>query len=192
MKTSKILVGALAVSLAAASAFAHGGATGVVKERMDAMGALKDAMKALSPMMQGKTPYDADFVGQQAAIIGKHAGTDLTELFPEGTLDKPSEARPEIWESWSDFERLAEELATLSEGLALASKNGLMMAGNSSTGMMGSGNHAMMGNQGGMMMQGGMAKTPSLEELSKMPADGVFMMLSQSCSACHTLYRVEK
>ena len=44
---------------------------------------------------------------------------------------------------------------------------------------------SMMG--GGMMMGG----VPGREELSEMPADGVFMMLSQSCSACHTRFRSE-
>ena len=196
MKTSKILAGALAASMVAAAAFAHGGATGVVKQRMDSMVAIKDAMKVLTPMMQGKTPYDATVVDQQAKVIGKHAGTSLTDLFPNGSLDKPSEARPEIWENWSDFRDLAEQLNIYSKGLSLAAENGLMMAEGMHNGSMMQG--GMMGAQGGgmmqgsMMMQGGMSGTPDLEALSKMPADGVFMMLSQSCSTCHTRYRVEK
>lgn len=184
MKTSKILASAIVASLAAVSAFAHGGATGVVKQRMEAMGAIKDAMKVLTPMMQGKTAYDANLVNQQAEVIGKHAGEALTSLFPEGSLDKPTEARPEIWKDWADFKDLAEQLHIYSEGLALAAENGLMMAGGTQGGM--------MGNQSGMMTQGGMMGGSGREELSEMPADGVFMMLSQTCSTCHTRYRVEK
>ena len=30
-----------------------------------------------------------------------------------------------------------------------------------------------------------------LEELSELPADGVFTMISQTCSVCHTKYRAE-
>lgn len=197
MKTSTLLAGAMAASLAAAAAFAHGGATGVVKQRMDAMVMIRDAMKVLTPMMQGKTPYDAAVVKEQARVIGAHGGDALTDLFPEGSLDKPSEARPEIWENWSDFQDLATQLSVYSEGLELAAENGLMMAGESQGdsmmqgGMMGN-QSGMMGSQGGMMMQGGMSGTPDPEMLAAMPADGVFLRLSQSCSACHTLYRVEK
>lgn len=196
MKTSTLLAGAVAASMVAAAAYAHGGAMGVVKQRMDAMVMIRDAMKVLTPMMQGKTPYDAAVVKEQAGVIGAHGGDALTDLFPEGSLDKPSEARPEIWENWSDFQDLAMQLSVYSEGLALAAENGLMMAAESQGdsmmqgGMMG--NHGgMMGSQGGMM-QGGKSGTPGPEMLAAMPADGVFLMLSQSCSACHTLYRVEK
>lgn len=190
MKISKILAGAALASMVSVTAFAHGGATGVVKERMEAMSALKEAMKVLTPMMQGKTSYDADLVVRQAKIIGKHSGSELTELFPKGSLEKPSEARPEIWENWSDFQNLANQMSTYSEGLALAAGNGLQMAGSTQSGGMMQG--GMMGGQSGMMMQGGMGQSPDLEALSQMPADGVFTMVSQACSSCHTRYRVEK
>lgn len=197
MKTRKILASATVASMVAATALAHGGATGVVKQRMDAMGAIRGAMKVLTPMMQGKATYDAEVVEQQAKVIGAHGGAALTELFPEGSLDMPTEARAEIWENWSDFQSLAAQMSLYSEGLARAAENGLMTAGQGHMGsmmqggMMGS-QGGMMGNQGGMMLQGAMSETPDPEALASMPADGVFMMLGQTCSACHTRFRVEK
>ncbi|MCP4407303.1 MAG: cytochrome c, partial [Gammaproteobacteria bacterium] len=52
-----------------AGAIAHGGATAIVKERMDAMSAISKAMKTISQMMQGKEPYDAAAVRLNAATI---------------------------------------------------------------------------------------------------------------------------
>ncbi len=180
----KLTTGAALASMIAVAALAHGGATGIVKERMDGMSAMKDAMKTLTPMMQGKTPYDAATVQRAAEAIGRHAGDSMTRLFPEGSGGKPSEAKPAIWQDWDAFAELAEQLHTYAEGLALAADNGLMTAGaGQGSGMMGGA--SMMG--GGAMMGG----IPGREELSEMPADGVFMMLGQTCSACHTRFRSE-
>ncbi|WP_171182114.1 cytochrome c [Ruegeria sp. HKCCD8929] len=203
MIITRLTTGAIVASLIAVSALAHGGATGIVKERMDGMSAMKESMKILTPMMQGKVPYNEQTVRREAEKIGHHAGESLTKLFPKGSDDKPSEAKPAIWRDWDAFSELAEQLHAYSEGLALAAGNGLMMSGSAlGAGMMAGsetmmGGSAMMGNSmmgsdtmmgAGMMPEG----TPGLEELSEMPADGVFMMLSQACSACHTRFRSEK
>ena len=50
MNILKMTTGVALVSLFAAAALAHGGATGIVKERMDGMSAMKDSMKVLTPM----------------------------------------------------------------------------------------------------------------------------------------------
>jgi cytochrome c556 len=68
---------------AATAALAHGSATGIVKERMDGMIVLRDSMKAMGPMMQGRLDYDADVVRTQAASIRQHSGDALYSLFPE-------------------------------------------------------------------------------------------------------------
>ncbi|KAE9625892.1 c-type cytochrome [Parasedimentitalea maritima] len=188
MKLSKLAAGAAIVSSLAVTALAHGGATGIVKERMDGMGVMKQSMKVLTPMMQGKTPYDASVIRNEAEKIGGHAGEALTKLFPEGTHGKPSEARPEIWNDWDGFAGLAEQLRAVSEGLVLAADNGMM------TTDAGQGTSLMGGSMMGSGMMGSstmMGKVPSEKELSEMPADGVFMMLSQTCSACHTRFRAE-
>ncbi|MCK0170962.1 cytochrome c [Aliiroseovarius sp. S1123] len=204
MKTNKLLMGAMAASVlavASQSVLAHGGAMGIVKERMDGMGVMKEAMKVLTPMMQGKVDYDADVVRDRAGDISQHAGTTMTKLFPEGSTDAPSEAKLEIWQDWESFAALAEQLRVTADGLAAASDNGLMMAGNAPAdgGMMAGQGGAMMGSgmmagQGTGMMGSGMmgGQGAGMMDFADMPADGVFTMMGQVCSACHTRFRAEK
>lgn len=192
MKKLVIAGTALAIGLAGA-VYAHTGATGVVKERMDGMAAMGKAVKAITPIMRGQVSYDAEQVRAFAEEVRGHSGKAMTTLFPDGSDGMPSEAKSSVWTDWEEFEELAEQLHRLSEGLAMAADNGLMTA-SSSTGdvgsMMGTGN--MMGagtTMGGNMMDD--IGTMGFEELAEMPADGVFTMISQTCSACHTKYRAE-
>ena len=59
-------------------AWAHGGATGIVKERMDAMTSLSKSVKKLTPIMRGRTDYNADTVQQEAEKIAKLGSSHLT------------------------------------------------------------------------------------------------------------------
>ncbi|MFA3920677.1 c-type cytochrome [Ruegeria hyattellae] len=192
MKTERLFLGAVVASVLAVinqSVFAHGGATGVVKERMDGMGVMKEAMRVLTPMMRGQVDYDAAVVRERSEDISRHAGEALTRLFPEGSLDAPSEAKPEIWQDWDAFSAMAEKLRVTADGLAEASENGLEMSGEAPA------VGGIMGDQGGSMMGGGMmgiGAGSDMMDLSQMPADGVFTMMGQVCSACHTRFRVEK
>ena len=171
-------------------ALAHTGATGVVKERMDGMAAMEKAVKAVTPVMRGKVEYDAEQVRNFAEQVQMHSGEAMTSLFPEGSGGMPSEARASIWSEWEEFEALAALLRTQSEGLSLAADNGLMrgdMPASNGGSMMGTG--SMMGGQS--MMSGSPMNNVGLEELAGMPADGVFTMIAQTCTACHTKYRAE-
>ena len=64
-----ILIASAAVITASAAAFAHSGATGVVKERMDQMKAVAASMKAIGGMIKDAVPYDAGVVKVEAAKI---------------------------------------------------------------------------------------------------------------------------
>ena len=46
----------------------------------------------------------------------------IPSLFPEGSLNSKSQARPEIWQRWSEFEASAKNLAIWSERLRDAAK----------------------------------------------------------------------
>lgn len=159
-----------ALAALTAGAFAHGGATGIVKQRMDGMTTISDATKTLASMMRGAQPYDADAVSEAAGIIRSHAGDALTDLFPEGSLNHPSEAKPVIWTDWSEFEALATRLADVATGLEMAAGNGL------------SGDSASAGGLAGL--------TP--EQMSDRPPDVIFKALAQTCSDCHGKFRVKK
>ena len=183
MKIKRIIASAAAIGIASA-AIAHTGATGIVKERMVAMSAMGDAVKAIAPMMSGEATYDAAAVRNAAEVIGEHAGPSMTRLFPEDADNKASYVKDAIWEDWETFAELAERLHTYSEGLALSAGNGLAASqdGMANAGAM-MGSDSMMG--GGMMADGTMGR----EELADMPADAVFAMVSDTCSACHTRFR---
>ncbi|KAJ01746.1 cytochrome C [Sulfitobacter mediterraneus] len=192
MKTTNIAL-ALVASITAGVALAHGGATGIVKERMDGMAAMQKAVKAVTPIMRGQAEYDADAVRSFAAAVEIHSGEAMTKLFPEGTGGKPSEAKDEVWSDWEGFEALAMDLETLGEALATAADNGLaaQASGASSGSMMGTG--TMMGGQStmGSMMGQTDVEMMDADMLASMPADMLFTRISQTCSACHTKYRAE-
>ncbi len=189
MTIRKLMLSGAATAVLAVGAWAHSGATGVVKERMEAMKSMGEAVKTLKPMMSGEAAYDADAVRKAARQIAAQSGHEMTALFPEGSDDAPSEVLPTVWSDRERFEYLADALEQAALGLEQAADNGLH-AGQS--GMMG-GQSGMMGDQSGMMGQGGMmggqAGMMSADHLGQMPADGVFVMMTQVCSACHDRFR---
>lgn len=186
----------LSAALASGVVLAHGGATGVVMERMELMKELKGAMKSLSDMFSGKADYDAAKVREAAAVLEAAAGETMTGLFPEGSLHGPTEAKPEIWQEWTRFQGLADDLGVYSRALAASADNHGGTGSQGSGTMMGADN--MMGTQsmmGGDSMMGGsgmMGGAPSAEHLAQMPSEMVFKMVTDTCSSCHTRYRVEK
>ena len=118
MKISTIL--GLAISTAVLVGFspfanAHEGATGIVKERMDAMSAMGKATKAISERLRANRNLPA--IKGDAAAIQAAAG-QIPAWFPPGSNASPTDAKPEIWTAWDDFvakaKRLDHESATLS------------------------------------------------------------------------------
>lgn len=181
---------AAGLTVTSIAAIAHGGATGVIKERMDAMVDMKDSMKTVSDMFKGKTPYDAEQVKAAADVIKGHSGEALTSLFPQGSLQHPSEAKAIIWEEWERFSGLANRLGVLSEGLSKAADNAASpMQQKTEMG------HAGMMGKSSMMASADMmgeSMNHSAEEYGKMPVDRVFKMVTDNCSSCHTRFRKEK
>lgn len=102
----------------ASPALAHGGATGIVKTRMDAMGMIGKAAKAIQLMLIGKTPYAPERIIAAAEVIKAHGGAALTRHFPKGSLQAPTEAVPAIWTEWDTFSKEAEQLAIRAGTLA--------------------------------------------------------------------------
>lgn len=191
----------LCVAFVTSVVMAHGGATGIVKKRMDFMESMGDAMKEITAMMRGKQAYDAGRLRALAGTVGDHGGEALTKLFPEGSLDKPTEALPAIWTDWERFSALADRLSDYATALQAAAENerpasaagmsgGMMQGGG---GMMGDGENAMTGGamMGNSMMGTGQAG-PSVEHLATMPPDAAYMHLAQVCAACHEDFRKEK
>jgi cytochrome c556 len=204
---------ALAASAVAAVAMAHNGATGVVLERMNGMTAMRDTVAELAPMMQGAVPYDAFIVSEGAAVIAGHAGETMLSLFPEGSLEGVTYAKPEIWTNWQDFAALAEEMRVYADALSKAAPNGLEpasapptdMAGMDHTGMamppaeetnLGFSVAELMGygeKTAGSPISQGQADPASLAlTLSSLAANDLFTRISGTCSSCHSQFRAGK
>lgn len=202
MKQTRIAAVA-ATALIGASAFAHNGATGAVMERMMGMSAMRDAMAALTPMMQGTAPYDVRAVQEHAAAIMAHSGANMTALFPADGDNAASYVKPEIWSEWEDFERMAEELRLYAEGLALAAPNGLeapapaaMPMSERMAAMMPEPEPPrltvaqLMGVEPRPGAASAAAEAPDGGiDWSAMAAPAAFEMVGQVCSACHAQFR---
>ena len=94
--------------------FAHEGAEGVVKERMDRFKENKKAMKAIKGNLAG----DTVIIAQKASEIEAWA-KQMVNFFPEGSTQPPSEALPAIWK---EFDRFT-DLASANEKAAAKLKN---------------------------------------------------------------------
>lgn len=119
IKLNKVLSALLITgSLLSGTVMAHGGATGVVKERMELMKEVGDNMKQVGAMVKGKTDFDALAIANHAKTISE-AAPHIPDLFPHDSLHKPSEALPSIWKEWDQFSaltvRLSDEAKKLQE-----------------------------------------------------------------------------
>lgn len=99
------------ITVSAGLAFAHGGATGIVKQRMDAMVDLGKSLKLLSSMTKSDGTFDTNALDQAVATLRQHSGKELTDLFPEGSTPMVSEARETIWTDWDGFVTLADQMS---------------------------------------------------------------------------------
>ena len=128
MKNSKKRIWlAIALVVASFSVYAHNGATGIVKDRMDSMSEMGDAMKVMADMMKGKRPYEIELVRESADNLAEHAKT-LVEFFPDtedSRMSMESDALPEIWTSWDKFQARSDKLGTAVETLRQAASEDL-------------------------------------------------------------------
>ena len=119
----------IAISLTAAAtvaALAHGGATGIVKQRMDGMMAMGKAVKVVGNMLRGKATFDPQQVANSADIIRQHAA-DMDKLFPDTKASregKGTEALPDIWQKMDAFLALADDLDARAVNLKTVAQTG--------------------------------------------------------------------
>ena len=97
-------------------AVAHSGATGIVKQRMDGMKDIGFSLKEIVAIARGQQPFDPAVVKAAADRIASHAD-EIPDLFPDGSLHKPSEATQTIWQDWTQFTKLATDLKSAATSL---------------------------------------------------------------------------
>lgn len=104
-------VGLLVSSFGAAPlVLAHSTATGVVKERMDLMQDMADAMKIMGAMFKGEAPFEPALVAEKAGFLADHAKS-IPDVTPAGSDDHPSETLPAVWQAWDAYVDSAVKLA---------------------------------------------------------------------------------
>ena len=97
----------------------HSGATGVVKQRMDAMQAMSNRTQVVTDMFKGRAQFDRDAIVKAADSFVTH-GSQMLELFPDtehSRTGSQTEALPEIWLNRDGFNQKAEEFVVLSKAL---------------------------------------------------------------------------
>jgi cytochrome c556 len=109
MKRMKIPAGVLAAAIALLppQSPAHEGATGIVKERMDAMTQAGKAMKDTGEHI--RAGHDLSAIKRAAQAIATVAA-GIGRQFPAGSDQHPTDAKPEIWTHWDDFAARADTL----------------------------------------------------------------------------------
>jgi len=111
---------AMLIVVLSSNGFAHSGATGIVKERMDRFKASQDAMKA---MANAVTLEDFDRLVEYAEGLETWAN-EMVSYFPEGSNEKPSEALDVIWEKPEEFAAMSARNAEAARRLMALAEDG--------------------------------------------------------------------
>ncbi len=82
----------------------HENLTGPAKERHEAMEQVNDAMKVLGAMAKGQRKFDPAVVRAEAGTIEERLEKAAT-LFPPGSDQGETHARPEIWSDRAGFDK---------------------------------------------------------------------------------------
>jgi cytochrome c556 len=119
MKRAGIVLAALSLAVAG-TALAQ---DNPIKARQDLMKKNGEATKLVNQMLKGDKPYDA--AAASTALTGI-AGTldQFITLFPEGSVGKDTEAKPDIWKNRKDFDDWAKGLKDESLKAAKAAASG--------------------------------------------------------------------
>jgi cytochrome c556 len=112
------MVTAIFLVVAGSFSFAHEGASGVVKERMERF---KTSQIGLREIVKFVKQAEFDQVKTRAESLTRW-GDEMPDYFPADSNPKPSEAADRIWQDFADFTLRAEAFSEASKGLALAAQ----------------------------------------------------------------------
>lgn len=109
------------VLVGSSSVTGHEGATGIVKERMDAMSEMGDSTKLIAEMLKGERTLDADVMKAAVDLLVSH-GDEMASWFPDTEQSRTghkTEALPEIWENFDEFESQSEDMTEKARDLRM-------------------------------------------------------------------------
>ena len=95
---------------------------GTIQYRQNYMNAIGGHTGALRRLKDGRFSAEGH-MHMHAEALAKLA-RDITLLFPQGTLEGKTDAKPEIWENWPDFEARAAESQQAAQALLEAVETG--------------------------------------------------------------------
>ncbi|TCA40351.1 cytochrome C [Rhizobium leguminosarum bv. viciae] len=153
----------------------------IVAIRQADMKAMAAAAKTISGMFKDSTTYKASEFQWAADTIRDKSGGVLSAHFASATDSRQSKAGPNILKERDRFDRIANDLRDYAVALdAAAQKNPGPMT-------------ASMRMKPGEAMGGGPFGTHvrNEHELSAMPAEHTFHLMLQTCTTCHTRFRME-
>jgi len=105
------------------SALAHEGAHGIIAERMAMMKTMTKELKAIGEMLLGRVAFDAVAVRHHADVLHKNCHK-IESMFPLGSIDHHSRAKPLIWEKSQAFHEEMQRLHSATEKLAAVAASG--------------------------------------------------------------------
>jgi cytochrome c556 len=119
MPRSVLLLAATALIAATAASMAHEGASGVVRERMEAMEQLAQALNAIEERAGGIRELDK--VAADAAEL-RRLTARMAGMFPAGSGQHPSEANKKVWSQRSQFDAIMRRLEQALETMSVAAQ----------------------------------------------------------------------
>ena len=126
-KTNLIPLLSICLFSVSSTSFAHedeGNAQRAIEYRQSIMTLFGWNMKPMGAMMKDKMPYDQAAFARYAGDLQATAGLDLLAGFPPDSEGEDSDARPDIWFDFADFQQKYKNLQTAAENLKQTAKSG--------------------------------------------------------------------
>jgi cytochrome c556 len=123
---NRFLCGALALALVGLSlpvSAQDARVAGQVKLRQSAYTVLGAQMGIMAGMVQGRAPFDAKAF-QVAAERAAFMATVVPDVFPAGSVNASSKAKPELWNNAAEFQKFMKDMQVRTAALATAAKSG--------------------------------------------------------------------
>ncbi len=152
----------------------------MVVPRQADMKAIAAAAKTISGMFKEPTTYSSAEFKWAAETIRDKSGDALIGHFANETADPRSKAKPNIIEERERFDRLANDLKAYATALGADADNN---PGPMTDSMRMKPGEPMGGGPLGIHVQ-------SEAQLSSLPAEHAFHLMLQTCTTCHSRYRM--
>ena len=134
MAASAVVAGGLALAMVGATLAADEPAN-VIKYRQAVMGSNGTHITAIFAVLKGEVSFSDHIAAHAAAMHGM--SKLIPDMFPPGSGEGETRAKPEIWQDWAKFEAASKALQTTTAKLVEAAESGDMAAIGAAAGAVG-------------------------------------------------------